>query len=317
MKPPVHILGAGVIGMTTGIVLQEAGYDVTITAKSFSPNTTSDKAAAIWLPFEANPRDKVLKWSAETYQQFVDLSSREDTGVSMVDFILLEYDSDGEFPWWTSILPNSAVQRLESTNVPSDYAYGLSAEVPFIETPIYMKYLHKRFYDNGGHLVSAEIKNLEAWRDAETLNINCTGLGSKTLLGDQDLFPIQGHIVRVRASESLPYISDEDSKNALAYIFPRKEDIIFGGTAVYHENSLTPTKSVIDDVMRRCKNMLDKDVSLEIIDTYIGLRPGRKSVRVEFDSSLQVIHNYGHGGSGFTISWGCALEVLKLARELH
>jgi D-amino-acid oxidase len=49
----------------------------------------------------------------------------------------------------------------------------------------------------------------------------------------------------------------------------------------------------------------------------VGLRPFRRSgVRLERDQlrdGRTVIHNYGHGGAGFTLSWGCAREVLDIA----
>ena len=30
----------------------------------------------------------------------------------------------------------------------------------------------------------------------------------------------------------------------------------------------------------------------------------------------RIVHNYGHGGSGVTLSWGCALEVADLVERL-
>jgi D-amino-acid oxidase len=49
----------------------------------------------------------------------------------------------------------------------------------------------------------------------------------------------------------------------------------------------------------------------------VGLRPFRRSgVRLERDrlrDGRTIIHNYGHGGAGFTMSWGCAHEVLEAA----
>jgi len=41
-------------------------------------------------------------------------------------------------------------------------------------------------------------------------------------------------------------------------------------------------------------------------------------VRLERDrlgDGRTVIHDYGHGGSGFTLSWGCASEVLDIAES--
>jgi D-amino-acid oxidase len=40
------------------------------------------------------------------------------------------------------------------------------------------------------------------------------------------------------------------------------------------------------------------------------LRPYRPEVRLERDG--RVIHNYGHGGSGFTLCRGCAEDVVAL-----
>jgi len=52
-----------------------------------------------------------------------------------------------------------------------------------------------------------------------------------------------------------------------------------------------------------------------VVAERVGLRPFRKSgIRLEKDrlGSRTVIHNYGHGGAGFTLSWGCAGQVVKL-----
>lgn len=49
---------------------------------------------------------------------------------------------------------------------------------------------------------------------------------------------------------------------------------------------------------------------------YVGYRFGRKEIRIEIGEELQdnnklFIHNYAHGGAGYTLSWGSAYEVLK------
>jgi D-amino-acid oxidase len=44
----------------------------------------------------------------------------------------------------------------------------------------------------------------------------------------------------------------------------------------------------------------------------VGLRPVRPQVRLETQAvpgGRHVVHNYGHGGAGVTLSWGCALAV--------
>ena len=52
-----------------------------------------------------------------------------------------------------------------------------------------------------------------------------------------------------------------------------------------------------------------------IIRTLAGLRPYRRSgfvVRAEQLGAKRLVHNYGHGGAGITLSWGSS----KLATEL-
>lgn len=50
--PKIHVVGAGVVGLTTALVLQLKGYDVTILAKHFpgdkSPEYSSPWAGARW-----------------------------------------------------------------------------------------------------------------------------------------------------------------------------------------------------------------------------------------------------------------------------
>jgi hypothetical protein len=39
--------------------------------------------------------------------------------------------------------------------------------------------------------------------------------------------------------------------------------------------------------------------------------------RVRFaGGSKYILHNYGHGGSGYTLSWGCAFDILQLVGQM-
>ena len=57
-----------------------------------------------------------------------------------------------------------------------------------------------------------------------------------------------------------------------------------------------------------------------VIRTIVGLRPYRPSgfvVRAEKLDSKTVIHNYGHGGGGISLSWGTAHLAVELAAPLE
>lgn len=55
----------------------------------------------------------------------------------------------------------------------------------------------------------------------------------------------------------------------------------------------------------------------------VGLRPGRDVLRLEREwiispkdsKKVLVVHNYGHGGRGFTLSWGSAIKVVHLLQD--
>jgi glycine/D-amino acid oxidase-like deaminating enzyme len=68
---------------------------------------------------------------------------------------------------------------------------------------------------------------------------------------------------------------------------------------------------------RRRVDLVPVDVSWErIIRTTVGLRPHRDSgfvVRADRFDEKTVIHNYGHGGAGYSLSWGTGALVADLA----
>lgn len=67
------------------------------------------------------------------------------------------------------------------------------------------------------------------------------------------------------------------------------------------------------------QKMLKSLKNASTIKEWVGLRPGREMVRLETETikgtkdhkKTAIIHNYGHGGCGVTLCWGCADEVLE------
>ncbi|MEZ4884066.1 MAG: FAD-dependent oxidoreductase [Chitinophagales bacterium] len=314
------IIGCGVSGLTTGICLLEAGYaNVKIISASLPPQTTSNKAAAIWFPYKAEPQDLVLKWSMESYAVFEALSKQTSTGIHFVDWCMLERLTSDVIPWWVADLPPHAYRKARADELPEGYQQAHIANVPMIETPIYMQYLLQRFEANGGRIEVGMVKNIAdlLQQYPETTVVNCTGLGAKTLCKDDALYPIQGHIVQLEASdnECILYLADQEKPNDLTYMMPRKDCIVLGGTAEEHEYGLEVDEKVVEGILERCERLQPRLKGKKVIGAYVGLRPYRSVIRLEKEADLQVIHNYGHGGSGFTVSWGCAKEVVRLIAE--
>ena len=78
------VIGAGVCGLSCAVRLLEAGWAVEIVAEKFSPETTSDRAAAVWYPFLVAPADRAKVWAMASYSVFSELSASEpEAGVIM------------------------------------------------------------------------------------------------------------------------------------------------------------------------------------------------------------------------------------------
>jgi len=309
----ITVIGSCVIGLTTAIQLQEAGYEVSILTKALPNQTTSARAAAIWFPFKAKPLSKVNHWSKVSYKVFKALANKSTTGVSLIDF--LELAQDDRQPKWVDALPEGAWRKAGANELPQGYSFGNIALVPLIETPIYLAYLLKTFQSNGGTLSLQQVQKLEEIAQPNSLVINCTGLDSRELVGDKTLYPIRGQIVKAEPLEGVLACADDGGPNALAYIIPRADCVILGGTAEEGKGSLVPQKETTDSILKKCTHLQPSLSDVKIIGSEVGLRPGRPTIRLEKEVDSDVIHNYGHGGSGFTVSWGCAAEVLKLVQQ--
>src|SRR4029077_222396 len=85
MRNRAAIIGAGVSGLTCGVVFAERKWDVTIFADERGEQTTSAAAAAVWFPYDAEPADKVIPWSLTAYERLCELARDSRSGVSMLE----------------------------------------------------------------------------------------------------------------------------------------------------------------------------------------------------------------------------------------
>ena len=305
------VVGAGVIGLSTGIKLLEDGWDVSIWSSKFSPNTTSDVAAALWYPFLSAPVEKTDAWGSRTYDILKDLSHNPDTGIVMTQ--TYEYFREKQpDPSWRNSVDN--FQRL-SDNLPSDYVECFSFISSVIEMPMYLEWLSNKYVSLGGNLVHKTISDfVELPKDFEIV-INCTGLDAGKLVEDEEVYPIRGQILRIKSNIEEMHLDQQIP--TLAYIVPRSNDMILGGVAQQNNWDLDISEEDRDFILEKCSKLIPELKEADIIEELVGLRPGRSSVRLEKDmvSGKPLIHNYGHGGSGVTLSWGCAENVVELVND--
>jgi D-amino-acid oxidase len=266
----------------------------------------------------------VIPLALETYQVLLDLARYPESGVSMIETRQFLRTGEIQIPDWAiplgaSIIQSpsvmsSGVETSLATNA-SIFKSGFSLRVPLMDTTIYLDYLAARFLKAGGKInANLHFKNLEDVDSEFDLVINCAGIGARELVHDADLEPHRGQVAIVPRIENLSCAVVCDDA-PLMYAIPRTNDCVFGGTNEVSDN-LTADPATTSRIVAECTRLLNID-KLPVLAERVGLRPFRRSgLRLERDQlrdGRTVIHNYGHGGAGFTLSWGCAREVLDIA----
>lgn len=302
------VLGAGVIGLSCAVRLAESGYQVGVLARDLPAETTSAVAAAIWYPYLISPPERVSAWSRTTYQELVRLAGEQP-------FIRLRAGSEylvapTPDPWWADAVPD--LRRIQAP--PPGFVDGWSFTSPVVEMRRYLPYLVARLEAAGGTLSRVTVDVLPNSADVV---VNCTGLGARSLLGDDTLTPVRGEVVYVEQFGLTEWLIADRSPDELSYVVPREHDIVVGGTSQIGEWSRAPDPVTAADILRRAARYVPGLGRAEVTGHRVGLRPSRPEIRCESthaDGRL-IVHCYGHGGAGVTVSWGCADEVSGLIRE--
>lgn len=302
----VAVIGAGVSGLTCGVVLAESGYDVTLFADEIKA-TTSAVAAAIWYPYHVSPKEKVERWGHNSYDEFVRLAADRGSGVELIEFHVFSITSRHRIPSWARGMSG---RYLRPEEIPPVYRYGFSVTVPLIQTPIYLPYLRRRLRMVGSRIRKRTIRDIGELTGEFAAIVNCSGYGARTLCNDGRLRPGRGIVVLTpNPGIDRARVYAEDPK-ALTYVIPRKNDCVLGSCDDAVESTVV-TEPLSRSIYERCRRM--EPALPSMTSAVAGIRPVRFEVRLEIErvGGTPVVHNYGHGGAGFTVSWGCAREVLR------
>jgi D-amino-acid oxidase len=299
----VIVVGAGVVGLSCAVRLQQAGHQVDVLARDLPLETTSAVAAAIWYPYRAYPFEQVTAWGAAAYHELQRLSDEPDTGIRMVEGVELHRRKTPD-PWWRSAVP--ALTRM--TGTPSPYVDGWGFRTPVVEMPVYLRWLVRVFSEGGGTLTRMALHALP--EHAEVV-VNASGLGARLLAEDREVTPVRGQVVHVEQFGLDRWWLDGDGPT---YVVPRSGDIVVGGTADEDDWSRSADPVVAARLLERAALLVPEVARAKVLGHKVGLRPARPQVRLEEVSGGpgRVVHCYGHGGAGVTLSWGCADEVARL-----
>lgn len=350
-KQPVAVIGAGVSGLTVASYLIQEGYPVKILANKIGTETTSVIAGALWeLPHavcghadaeENDKLDDLEKWSMFSYYYFSGLIDIEESGVY---FKRVHFYSD------KTLVENPALFRkikllktfargieIHEEDIPEPYCFHYSYLAPMVDMDVYLNWLIESIKEQGGRIERCcvtpdELKDIESFKAKHEVEwvVNCSGLGAAELSADENVFPVRGAwflfpndgsvFPKVEAAHCTTLT---DHNEHFIFVLPRGEEkLIIGGTAT---PNISTTEMELDDplLVKMFQNSISFLPELQNLtpasksDFRVGLRPFRSgSVRLEMDENA-VVHNYGHGGSGVLLSWGCANAVFKLMREFE
>lgn len=308
------VVGAGVSGLTTAICLAEAGLRVRIWAAEPPLQTTSVAAGAMWGPYLVEPVDRVRVWSDRTLEVLRTLATDPQTGVHLVSGTEASR-TPVEAPDWGNRL--DGFRMCEPHELPHGYVTGWRLTVPMLDMPRYLAYLQRRLAAAGGGIEIRRIASVDEATNAAPVVVNCTGMGARDLVPDLDLTPIRGQLVVVENPGITEFFSEDTGLSPdLLHFAPHGDTMILGGTAEPGNWSRTPDPATAAAIIERCADVEPRLRHTRVLDHRVGLRPTRTYVRVEAEhlNGSHVIHNYGHGGAGVTLSWGCAAQATALHR---
>ncbi len=303
----VIVVGAGVIGLSCAALLAEAGHAVEVRCERAPLDTTSAVAAALWYPYRAHPRERVTAWGAHTYAALADLAARTpESGVRMrAGTELLRAPAD--LPWWAGAVPD--LRALDQT--PPGYAGGWFFTAPVIEMGRYLPWLQHRLEQAGGVVVQRHLHHLP--RDADVV-VHASGLAGRELAGDRSVQPVRGQVLVLAQVGLDRWCLDETGPT---YVVPRERDIVVGGSDEEGSNDEVVDDAQAEAIRQRAIALVPELAAATVLGHRVGLRPARPTVRLETEQRPDgppVVHCYGHGGAGITLSWGCAAEVLELVQ---
>ena len=254
---PVAVLGAGVMGLSTARLVQEAGFAVTIYTAALPPDTTSNIAGGQFHPFSVYREKAATPEFKAQFSRALDYSWRrfqimvgDDYGIRWLP-TYVETDSP-EAKLLETFPPIN--RMLTPAQHPFPLASVLRYDTMYIETGRYLRQMIRDVQLAGGGIAvrsfatPADIAALP-----ESLVFNCTGLGSRVLFADEELHPARGQLAILEPQPEVRYAFT----GSAGYMFPRPDGILLGGTFELDEWDPTPDAKTIAGIVASHKAFFD------------------------------------------------------------
>jgi D-amino-acid oxidase len=314
----VLVIGAGVIGLSTAICLVEAGASVAVAAAELPPQTTSIAAGAVWGPHLVGMDDRITRWADMTRSWLIDLSEHGlPSTVRLASGIAAGREETLAPPEFAA---GGELTRCRPAEIPPGYRSAWRLTAPIVSMPDYLDYLQLRFGRAGSatpfpSMFSSLLDAASQYPSARVI-VNCAGCGARDLVPDPDVTPVRGQVV-VASNPGITefFVGTGAAPDDLTYLFPHGDTVVLGGTEDAGNWSREPDPATAERIIAACSAVRPELRGATVLGHRVGLRPARTAVRLEAEQAggVTIVHNYGHGGSGVTLSWGCAQDAAQLA----
>ena len=330
----VAVVGAGIVGASSALCIKEIFPEahVSILSYQFSPNTTSDKAGGLITPAIGLREQKWFTDSYKHYKQLACSSEAPEAGVSLTFGYTLDsspgpwFYQDTVVGWRTA--PEEERRMMNLPDLKTWMFYGTF----LVNCSKYLSWLMCQFINKDGVVVRMKVNDLEELLSSFDIVVNCSGLSARELTEDSSLQPVWGQGRLVKAPWVKYFVHMEfpqyKSLNAESFgsvlvdsvdILPRCDGLYVGGIKVWGKEYGAVEDGYRRQIQQRVEEVMPSLSNAPTVKEWTGIRPFRKTVKVSVEKNTQgkhIIHNYGHGGYGITLSWGCALEVVSFVKDI-
>ncbi|MER7516566.1 FAD-dependent oxidoreductase [Streptomyces sp. NPDC126499] len=311
----VVVVGGGVVGLTAAIRLAERGLRVRVRSRDGVAGTTSAVAGALWWPYRIEPAAEVGAWALASLRVYEELAADPAaTGVRLVSGVHADTRLAGLGGWAREV---GGLRQLAPEEVPGPYGVGLAARLPLIDMPVHLGWLRQRFEAAGGIVGHGAVTSLREAAATAPVVVNCTGLAARELVPDPGMRAVRGQLVLVENPGVDTWFTAADGASSeTTYFFPQPGRLILGGTAQEDDERAEPDAATAAAIVARCARIRPEIARARVLGHRVGLRPARAAgVRIEAEplpGGGLLVHDYGHGGAGVTVAWGCADRVAEL-----
>jgi D-amino-acid oxidase len=292
------------------------------------PFVDSCAACAIFLPYFQNTGQseeysrKIASWAKTSHLKLRELSEDAETGVSFCKGIELFASVTNVPTSLTSVFPDAVV--TVNDRLPPDHRTVVEFETLVADSSRLLPWLIKRLNNKGVEFGNWHVSKEKIVPDLRAdIVVNCLGFGSREVFDDQELKAVRGQTILIDRP-----IGDSAIGGGEFCVYPRGDQTLIGSLWQDGDENILPDDSSYQVLLRTLQSWIRDVLPVlsinDLIDftpedclaTVSGLRPVRRQVRLEFDEETNVLHNYGHGGIGYSLAWGCSEDVDKTISSL-